>query len=79
MKVVGYHEKRQKTDLEHELEASINEKPGTGKITNLSEAYNTKPGFNNQARQKEMLELEEREKGINSDFDGNITDFGTGS
>ena len=80
MKMVGYNEKRQKTDLDQELEASLDGKQENGGVTNKSDAHYGKPRLNQKIQQREELELFERDKGIASDFDGNfIGDFGTAS
>ena len=46
--IVGYHEKRQKSDLEQEIEASIHD---TLKKPNMTEAYNTKYSASKPTRQ----------------------------
>ena len=78
--MVGYHEKRQKTDLEHELEASLEEKPGMVNTANRTDAFNTRQ---TQAKlhikQRDQFEVIEQDKGINSDFDGNFTDMYKGT
>ena len=76
MGIVGYHEKRQKSDLENEIEASMND---TAKKNNLTEAYNTKYSGGKPTRQHHIhknheFEIGERvDHGLASDFEGNFT------
>lgn len=81
--IVGYHEKRQRSDLENELEASLQDKKNN---QNLTEAFNSKQSWHGakpvrqQQAQRRIhqhhAELEIGEKvdhGIASDFEGNLT------
>jgi len=79
--MVGYHEKRQKTDLELELEASLEEKrPDSGRgivpNPNRSDAFKTRQTLPMQnLKPREDFGLVKRDKGINSDLESNFTDI----
>lgn len=75
--IVGYREKRQKSDLENELEASVNDHHHGQNLANMTEAFNTKYSGSkgkHHILQNHELDIDERvDQGIASDFEGNFT------
>lgn len=71
MGIVGYREKRQKSDLEQELEASLRDVKKVG----YTDGFNSKTSAIKAGRMKNLRALEiqdERDLGISSDLEVNL-------
>ena len=83
--MVGYHDKRLKTDLELELEASLEEKrPDSGRgiaiNANRSDVFKTRQTLQiRNFKKREDFGFVERDKVINSDLEGKFSDIQTGN